>query len=97
MAIKLSPPKYQSAEVWYKLHPESWNQGYATEALRRLIEVGFNDLNLHRIEAGCAVDNIGSIRVLEKVGMTREGRMRQVLPLKTGWSDNFHYAILSSD
>lgn len=54
-------------------------------------------LKLHRIEAGCAVGNIASIKVLEKAGMIREGRLRQVLPLKSGWSDNFQYSILETD
>ena len=54
-------------------------------------------LRLHRIETGCAVGNIGSIRVLEKAGMVREGRLRQVLPLRSGWSDNFKYSILETD
>ena len=97
IALNLGKPKFKSAEVWYKLHPSFWNQGYATESLNTVLEFGFNELKLHRIEAGCAVNNIGSIRVLEKVGMTREGRKRKVLPLKTGWSDNFHYAMLSTD
>jgi [ribosomal protein S5]-alanine N-acetyltransferase len=97
IAINLGNEKYQSAEVWYKLHADHWNNGYATEALKRVIEFGFNDLNLHRIEAGCAVDNVGSIRTLEKAGMTKEGGKRKALPLKTGWSDNFEYAILSTD
>jgi hypothetical protein len=52
---------------------------------------------LHRIKAGCAVENIASIKVLEKVGMIREGRGRQLLPLKSSWSDNFQYAILETD
>ena len=55
---------------------------------------GFHTLKLHRIHAGCAVDNIGSIKVLEKAGMQREGRARQTLPLIDGWSDNYNYAIL---
>ncbi|TMU57128.1 GNAT family N-acetyltransferase [Flagellimonas algicola] len=97
IAINLGPPKFRIAEVWYKLHSDFWKQGYATESLHRLLEFGFNELQLHRIEAGCAVENLGSIRVLEKVGMTREGRKRQVLPLKQGWSDNFHFAILATD
>ena len=66
-------------------------------ALKIIINFGFDDLKLHRIEAGCAVENIGSIRVLEKVGMNLEGRKRQNLPLKNGWSDNFEYAIVSSN
>ncbi|MEX0313933.1 MAG: GNAT family N-acetyltransferase [Allomuricauda sp.] len=97
IALNLGMPKFKIAEVWYKLHSAFWGKGYATESLNRILEFGFGELNLHRIEAGCAVENMGSIRVLEKVGMTREGRKRKVLPLKDGWSDNFHYAILASD
>ena len=97
ITLSLGKEKYKSAEVWYKLHTNFWNKGYATEALKAIINFGFNDLKLHRISAGCAVENIGSIRVLEKVGMTLEGRKRQNLPLKTGWSDNFEYAILETD
>jgi ribosomal-protein-alanine N-acetyltransferase len=62
-----------------------------------MINFGFETLQLHRIGAGCAVKNSGSIRVLEKAGMIREGRCRKVVPLKTGWSDNFEYAILEND
>lgn len=97
IALNLGNPKFKSAEVWYKFHSDFWNKGYATEALQRILEFGFNELKLHRIEAGCAVDNIGSIRTLEKAGMTREGRKRKVLPLKNGWSDNFEFAVLSTD
>ena len=95
--FRLSRNKYRRGEVWYKIHANHWNNGYATEVLSAIIDFGFDKLNLHRIEAGCAVDNIGSIKVLEKVGMIREGRGRKILPLKTGWSDNFEYAILETD
>lgn len=95
--LKVAQEKFQKAEVWYKIHTDFWHQGYATEALSAVIQFGFATLNLHRIEAGCAVDNIGSIRVLEKAGMTREGRGRKILPLKKGWSDNFQYSILETD
>ncbi|MDM1298747.1 GNAT family N-acetyltransferase [Empedobacter falsenii] len=97
IAINLGKPKYRNAEIWFKLHPDFWNKGIATEALREIISFGFNTLNLHRIEAGCAVDNIGSYKVLEKVGMIREAHTRQLLPLKSGWADNYGYAILSTD
>jgi len=89
IALNLGKEKYRNADFW--------NKGYATEALKIIINFGFNELKLHRIGAGCAVENIGSVRVLEKVGLTLEGRKRQNLPLKTGWSDNFEFAILSSD
>ncbi len=97
MALTLRSKKYNSAEVWFKLNPAFWGKGYATEALNILIKFAFDELNLHRVEAGCAVKNIASARVLEKVGMQYEGLRRKILPLKRGWSDNFEYAILKSD
>ncbi len=95
--LKLGNEKYKRGEVWYKIHSDYWKNGYATESLKAVINFGFENLKLHRIEAGCAVGNIGSLKVLEKAGMVREGRLRQVLPLKSGWSDNFQYAILETD
>jgi ribosomal-protein-alanine N-acetyltransferase len=95
--IKLGNKKYKRAEIWYKIHSDYWNKGFATETVKAAINYCFDTLKLHRIQAGCAVENIGSIKVLEKAGMTREGRGRQILPLKQGWSDNFEYAILESD
>jgi ribosomal-protein-alanine N-acetyltransferase len=95
--VKLGNKKYKRAEVWYKIHSDYWNKGYATESLKAIINFGFETLKLHRMEAGCAVDNKGSFTVLEKAGMVREGRLRQVLPLKSGWLDNFEYSILESD
>lgn len=97
IALKCGNEKYKNAEVWYKLHVNHWRKGYATEALIAVLDYAFTVLKLHRVEAGSAVDNIGSIRVLEKAGMVKEGRKRKVLPLKTGWSDNFEYAILDED
>lgn len=97
IALRLGSKKYNSAEVWFKLNPIFWGQGYATEALDKVLDFGFEKLDLHRIEAGCAVDNTASYKVLEKVGMKPEGRRRKTLPLKAGWSDNFEFAILETD
>ncbi|SFQ83166.1 GNAT family N-acetyltransferase [Hymenobacter arizonensis] len=97
LALNLGKPQFHNGEVWYKLLPGHWGQGLATEALTELLRFGFDDLRLHRIEAGCAVGNAASIRVLEKAGMTREGRKRQVLPIRGQWVDNFWFAILETD
>ncbi|MCF6361527.1 MAG: GNAT family N-acetyltransferase [Cyclobacteriaceae bacterium] len=97
IALVLNGKKYNGAEVWFKLYPKFWGKGYATESLNKILDFGFDELKLHRIGAGCAVDNKASARVLEKVGMQYEGRQRKILPLKSGWSDNFEYAILESD
>jgi RimJ/RimL family protein N-acetyltransferase len=97
IGMNLGKEHYKNAEVWFQNDYKFWNKGYATESLRKIIDFGFENLKLHRIEAGCAVENIGSINVLEKVGMLREAHTRKLLPLKSGWSDNYGYAILSTD
>ena len=97
IALNLGKANFKNAEVWYKFLPAHWGQGLTTEALTALLTFGFDHLNLHRIEAGCAVENIASQRVLEKVGMTREGRKRQLLPIRGAWVDNYFFAILATD
>ncbi|WP_230036475.1 GNAT family N-acetyltransferase [Chryseobacterium sp. Bi04] len=97
IGINLGKEHYKNAEVWFQLHYKFWNQGFATESLNKILDFGFENLKLHRIEAGCAIENIGSISVLEKVGMLREAHTRKLLPLQSGWSDNYGYAILSTD
>lgn len=97
IGLTLGKFHFRIAEVWYKIHPVYWHQGYATEALKVLIGYGFSSLKLHRIEAGCAVKNIASIKVLEKVGMVREGYKRSILPIRGEWVDAYPYSILETD
>lgn len=93
----LSNDIFRLAELFYKFEPVYWGHGYATEVTKRLIRFGFDHLRLHKIEAGVATENIRSVRVLEKAGMTREGLRRKMLPIRGEWKDNYHYAILESD
>ncbi len=97
IGINLGKEHYKNAEVWFQFDFKFWNKGFATESLKRTIAFGFDKLKLHRIEAGCAIENIGSITVLEKAGMMREAHTRKLLPLKSGWSDNYGFAILETD
>ena len=95
--LTLSRDKFRLGEIYYKLLPDHWGKGYATEVAKNLIVVGFDKFKLHKVEAGVATDNDRSIRVLEKVGMTREGLRRKILPIRGEWIDNFHYAIVEDD
>lgn len=97
MALYIGKPKYKKGEVWFKVHSKFWNKGYTTEALQRLLQFAFSELNLHRMEAGCAVGNNASKRVLEKVGMLQEGLLRKNLPIRGQWVDNFEFAMLDTD
>jgi RimJ/RimL family protein N-acetyltransferase len=55
--------------VGYRLFKKHWGKGYASEACKRTIEYGFNDMNLARIVAHARKENSASLRVLEKCGM----------------------------
>lgn len=92
-----SNDRFKLAEIYYKLHPDFWGQGYATEVAKELVRFGFDELKLHKVEAGVATENIRSVRVLEKIGMTQEGLRRKILPIRGEWKDNFHYAIVEDD
>lgn len=95
--ISLSLDKFQLGEIYYELHPNFWDNGYGTEISKELIRTGFDKFHLHKVEAGVATENIKSIRVLEKCGMTREGLRRKILPIRGEWKDNYHYAIVEDD
>lgn len=95
--MNLSLNKFKLGEIYYKILPDNWGKGYATEISKALIKSGFEKFNLHKIEAGVATENVASIKVLEKCGMTREGRRRKILPIRGEWVDNYHYAIVEDD
>ena len=97
LGMRLTIPKYNKGEIHYSLIPTFWNKGYATEAVLAILKHGFETLNLHRIEAGVATQNLNSIKLLEKVGMTQEGMHRKILPIRGEWVDNYSYGILEED
>jgi ribosomal-protein-alanine N-acetyltransferase len=65
------------AELGYVLARPHWGQGYTGEAAAALIQAAWTNPKLFRIWATCDCDNIGSARVLEKLGMEREGRLKR--------------------
>jgi len=97
IALHVGEERFRLGEVWYKLLPTYWRQGLATEALQSVLKFSFEILYLHRVEAGCAIENIASARVLKKVGLQREGSKRKVLPIRGNWVDDYEYAILEED
>lgn len=74
-----------------------WGLGYASEAARAMLAFGFNEIELHRIWAQCNAENQASWRVLEKLGMRLEGRLRQDDFFKGRWWDDLIYAILENE
>lgn len=86
-----------SAEIGYVLNPDFWRKGYATEAVKRVINFGFHDLNLHRIEARYIVGNEVSRRVMEKCGMAFEGIHKSSLYVKDRYVSVGYCAITADD
>ena len=86
-----------SAEVGYVLNPEYWGRGIAVEALQRILAFGFEDLGLHRIEARFIDGNDRSRRVMEKVGMTFEGVLREAMLVKGNYVSVGVCSILESE
>ncbi|WP_082114022.1 GNAT family N-acetyltransferase [Kiloniella litopenaei] len=85
-------------EIGWLILPEFQGRGYASEAARALIKVGFEELGLHRIIATAQPQNPASCRVMEKIGMRREGEFLQCIPRPDGtWWDEVLYAILASE
>jgi len=85
------------AELGYWTAVPYWNRGYATEASRAVLEFGFTTLNLNRIHAHHFTRNPASGRVLVKIGMQHEGRLRQAVRKLDHYEDIELYAILRED
>ena len=85
------------AEIGYSINRDYWGFGFATESAKAMLNLGFKELKLHRIYATCRPTNVGSFRVLEKIGMRREGHSREDRFFKGKWHDSFLYAILRSE
>jgi ribosomal-protein-alanine N-acetyltransferase len=88
---------HQHAELGYWLGVPHWGQGYATEAARAMITYGFETLGLHRIYASLFPENVASSRVLEKIGMRREGLMRGHICKWGQFHDLDCYGMLKTD
>jgi [ribosomal protein S5]-alanine N-acetyltransferase len=87
-------PEHNSAEIGYVLSKEYWGKGIITEAAMAVISFGFDRMNLVRIQARCFLENKGSERVMNKLGMSFEGIGRKVMYVKGEHRDLKVYSIV---
>ena len=87
----------ERAELGYWIGVPSWNQGYATEAAAAVVSYAFGELNLHRVWAQHLARNAASGRVMQKIGMQHEGRLRQHARTNGIPEDLESYAILRDE
>ena len=89
--------EHATGEIGYIVHPEHAGKGYATEAAAPLLAVAFDKLGLHRVIGRTEARNIGSARVLEKLGMRREAHLVENEFVKGEWQSELIYAILDHE
>jgi ribosomal-protein-alanine N-acetyltransferase len=90
-------PHHARGEVAYALSRKYWGQGLMTEAVRTVIAFGFCTMQLNRVQAICEVENVASARVMEKVGMTFEGKLREYMFFKEHYRNLKMYSILRGE
>jgi RimJ/RimL family protein N-acetyltransferase len=84
----------RQAEIGFTLAPEHQGRGYATEAVRRLLDYLLIERGKHRVRATCDDRNTRSAAVLERVGMRREGHLLESTWSKGEWTSDLLYAVL---
>lgn len=89
--------KINEWEMGWTIHIDHTKKGYASEAATALIEFGFEQLSANRICANCNEANIASERVMQKIGMKKEGVLRQTRKLNDKWYGSCVYSILSCE
>ena len=90
-------PDNRSASLGYILDDHAWGSGYATEAVRALLQWAFDTLDLNRVQAEADTRNAASARVLEKLGFVLEGTLREDCVVNGEVSDSWVYGLLRRD
>ena len=97
VALFLRSREHRQGEIGYVFHPDYGGRGYATEAARMLLRLGFEEYGLHRIVGRIDPRNTASARLLERLGMRREACFVQNEIVKGEWADEAVYAMLEEE
>jgi len=100
---QIEPKELMTWETGYIFNRKYQKNGFATEALKAVIEYGFKNLCIHKITAHCSPKNISSWKLLERVNMKREGKLRKNIYFRKDdkrnpiWLDTYEYGILKEN
>jgi [ribosomal protein S5]-alanine N-acetyltransferase len=90
-------PAGKLVHLGYFTYPEFWGKGYVTEALKEIMRFAFIDNDVFRITTGCLKENIGSERVMQKCGMTKEGEHKSAQWHDGKMKDRVSYRMLKDE
>ena len=100
---QIDPEAMMTWELGFIFNPSYHRKGYASEAVRALVEYAFQNFKIHRIMARCDPKNPPSWKLLEKVGFRREGHFKQLATFRNDesgnpiWHDAYEYGFLKED
>lgn len=97
VSLWLTSAAHRQGEIGYVFHPDHQGRGFATEAAREMLRVGFEELALHRIVGRLDARNTASGRLLSRLGLRPEGHFRENEFVKGEWTDEAVYAILAAE
>lgn len=86
---------HRNGELGYWIDEENWGKGYATEAVKAVIEFAFSEKHYHKVYARHFASNLGSGRVMQKSGMVKEGTLLQHIYKENKYEDLTHYGIIN--
>ena len=92
--IGVVPKEHNRVEIGYWIGVPHWGRGYVTEAARAVVDYAFGVLGVHRVEAAHFTRNPASGRVMQKIGMSREGTLRESILKWDEYIDTEMYSIL---
>ena len=95
--LMVEPDSPISAELGYWFLREAWGKGYATESSAAMLELGFRRLGFHRVWGKCHTQNAPSAKVMEKLGMTYEGTLREHVWLRDHFRSSRIYGMLEGE
>jgi len=88
---------HQQGEVGFVFHPAYQGHGYASEATRAILGIGFDGLQLQRIVGRCDARNVASYQLMARLGMRREAYFIHNEIFKGAWGDELVYALLQDE
>jgi aminoglycoside 6'-N-acetyltransferase len=97
VAIRTSRAEPRKAELGFTVAAAHQGQGYATEAVRTVVQYAFRQLAMHRVFSRTDARNLRAQRLLERLGVRREGELRESTWFKGAWATDFIYAQLESE
>ncbi|MFC1618604.1 GNAT family N-acetyltransferase [Candidatus Neomarinimicrobiota bacterium] len=97
MTLEIMSRLHGLARIGYTISNDLWNQGYATAAVRTLVNQLFRETSIQRVEADCSVNNPASRRVLENCGFRLVGIKRKYLIIKEQRIDHFYFELTRDD